>query len=307
MSCYRDPMLVNATCPSYAKINLHLQVGKKKPDGYHELSTVFHLIDLHDDVTVRLEASDVFACSVTGLENLCRPGTDSLYRAAEAWCRETGIPLSIHMDVVKRIPSGAGMGGGSSNAATVLRVLDAHAPVGSGLGAGRLLELGASLGSDVPFFLCGHAAALGEGRGERLTPVEPAGKVHALVVMPPFAIPTPRAYARLDELRGRGDSRVQEFLFSGRQASDVSSFLAGDISEWPFYNDFQLVCGHDEVYGQLAMLGRNRPGVFSSLTGSGAAWIFLSREEVSLTDISSQISATFGGRFVMSSAILLFD
>ncbi|AEC02200.1 4-(cytidine 5'-diphospho)-2-C-methyl-D-erythritol kinase [Parasphaerochaeta coccoides] len=305
ISCYRAFM--TAIHPSYAKVNLHLEVGAKGFDGYHDISTVFHLVSLHDDVSVELRLSDKFSCSVTGLESICRPGEDSLHRAAEAWCHATGRPLSLDIRVTKRIPSGAGLGGGSSNAATLLSILDAAAPGGYSMGRKRLMELGTTLGSDVPFFLSGYTAAIGEGRGERLTPLKAVRDAHALIVMPPFSVSTPHAYLSLDTLRGGDSVSLHRFSFMAGDSSRLSSLLEDDVTKWMFSNDFRLTCGHEDVYDALEALGRKVPGVFSSLTGSGAAWVFISRKLLSLKDIQTQISRLFGVRFVMFSAILLFS
>ena len=149
-----------------AKLNLYLHVLGRRPDGYHEIETLFQRIDLADELT--FEPADTLALSCSdpalscGEENLVMKAATSLQRAA-------GVSTGARIHLVKRIPVAAGLGGGSSDAATTLAGLNRL--WGLGLPPERLVELAAEVGSDVPFFLAGAAFAIGRGRGERCEPL----------------------------------------------------------------------------------------------------------------------------------------
>jgi 4-diphosphocytidyl-2-C-methyl-D-erythritol kinase len=169
--------------PAPAKINRFLHITGRRPDGYHDLQTVFQFLDLHDELRFeplepgRVEMRDGVA--LPGGDNLC-------LRAARLLSRLTGRDLGVAVTLTKRIPVGGGLGGGSSDAATTLVALN-HL-FGLGLGVPRLAELGLQLGADVPVFVHGHAA-WAEGVGERLIPVEP-DTPWALLIDPGVAVST---------------------------------------------------------------------------------------------------------------------
>ncbi|MHC4339573.1 MAG: 4-(cytidine 5'-diphospho)-2-C-methyl-D-erythritol kinase, partial [Planctomycetota bacterium] len=161
-----------------AKLNLCLEVLGRRPDGYHEIDSVFAAIDLCD--TVRLERSDAIRLTVHG-EAAPEDDTNLAWRAAEA----LGVGASISLE--KRIPAGAGLGGGSSDAAAVLLGLDRL--YGLGTGRERLLEIALGLGADVPFFLTGGTARC-RGVGERVEPLPPAPGRRYLLVIPALVTST---------------------------------------------------------------------------------------------------------------------
>ena len=153
---------------AYAKLNLTLDVGPKREDGYHEISTVMQPLTLCDDLTITLGTGEPWQVRgdvpevPTGRKNLC-------YKAAKAFYNATGTdPDGITVEIVKRIPMGAGLGGGSADAAAVLRALNRHE--GNRFTQAELEKLGLEVGSDVPFCLR-NKIALAEGRGERLSEV----------------------------------------------------------------------------------------------------------------------------------------
>jgi 4-diphosphocytidyl-2-C-methyl-D-erythritol kinase len=155
--------------PAPAKLNLFLHILGRRPDGYHELQTVFQFIDLHDDlhIEVRSDGAIERASALAGVT----ADEDLAVRAARLLQAETGCPLGASIAVTKRIPMGGGLGGGSSDAATALLALN-HL-WGLELDAERLRTLGLRLGADVPVFLFGQSA-WAEGVGERLSAVDPA-------------------------------------------------------------------------------------------------------------------------------------
>lgn len=170
--------------PAPAKINLFLHVTGRRPDGYHELQTLFQLLDWGDDVGIRITEGP--AITRGGADYPVPADEDLAIRAARLLQREAGCGRGAEIRVYKRIPLGSGLGGGSTDAATVLVVLNRlwHC----GLGLPELARLGIRLGADVPVFVHGHSA-LGTGVGDRLRPVS-LGLRHYVLVFPGIAIGT---------------------------------------------------------------------------------------------------------------------
>jgi 4-diphosphocytidyl-2-C-methyl-D-erythritol kinase len=189
---------------SPAKLNLIHAVGELRSDGFHEVSGIVQLIDLCDDVSVEVDSIEaespsveVFAPGVPGGDTLA---TKAAYLFARAYTREVHLleeeptTLSINIKIDKRIPIGAGLGGGSSNAATVLSSLERL--TGEQLGWDRIVELAAEIGSDVPFFLSATGAAYISGRGENFKPIVPPPNRHWLIAWPGVDLPTASVYAK---------------------------------------------------------------------------------------------------------------
>jgi 4-diphosphocytidyl-2-C-methyl-D-erythritol kinase len=177
-----------------AKINLWLRVFAPDASGYHPLDTLFCAVDLRD----QLEISDAPALrlDVSGAD--VGPIEENLvYRAAQLYFDRIGKTPDVHVQLHKNIPAGAGLGGGSSDAAALLLALQDRNDWM--LPAAELNALAAELGSDIPFFLCGSSWARAHGRGEILEPLEPLPERIALIVLPNFPIPTRDAYRWLDE------------------------------------------------------------------------------------------------------------
>jgi len=171
-----------------AKINLTLRVLGKRPDGFHEIETLIVPIGLHDRLTVEEAPEWTFACDDPTI-----PGDDTnlVVRAARLFAAETGTGDKLRIRLSKSIPHGAGLGGGSSDAAATLRALDqfhsTHLP------RETLIQMAAKLGSDVPVFIDGGAAWC-RGRGEIVEPIQFPTRLPLLLLKPPFAVPTPWAY-----------------------------------------------------------------------------------------------------------------
>lgn len=180
---------------SPAKVNLHLEILKKRSDGYHEIQTLLHRVDLSDEVEICLRGRDVRLTT----EGEAIPGgrENLVWRAAQALLQEAGVRAGLHIRLKKRIPVAAGLGGGSSNAATVLMGLNDL--LQAGLGAERLMALGARIGADVPFFIF-QKPALARGIGERLAAVHLPGPLWFLMAVPPFRISTAWVYKTHDRL-----------------------------------------------------------------------------------------------------------
>jgi ADP-ribose pyrophosphatase YjhB (NUDIX family) len=156
----RDELVeVTLKCP--AKVNLFLQVGRKREDGYHEILTIFQTIDLYDELILRPGVSTSFFKSDT---DLAWNSSNTLYKAFKAVEKHLGKELALEMELKKKIPTGGGLGGGSSDAAALLRYLGETFHIERE----AIFEIACSIGSDVPFFLRG-GTAIGTGRGEVLT------------------------------------------------------------------------------------------------------------------------------------------
>jgi len=190
---------MRVTLRASAKINLDLRVGARRPDGYHDLRTVLQTLDLHDTVTVESCRGPFGIDGDPALMPLDQ--TNLVWRAAVALWRaagKSGDPRGARVRVTKRIPSRAGLGGGSSDAAAALVGLSRVWRFPATLA--RLMPVAATLGSDVPFFLVG-GTALGLGRGDQLYPLVNRPRRHVVVVLPDFGVSTPDAYRWLVEDR----------------------------------------------------------------------------------------------------------
>jgi 4-diphosphocytidyl-2-C-methyl-D-erythritol kinase len=192
-----------------AKLNLFLHVTGRREDGYHLLQTVFQLVDLCD--MVALERAP--AGEIVFLPGSDTPGGDDdlTLRAARRLAQAAGVRAGVRIGLTKRIPAGGGLGGGSSDAATVLRGLDRL--WGLGLGLDALAELGAGLGADVPVFVRGRTA-WGEGVGERLTPL-PTAVSHYVICDPRVAVETARIFADPELTRDTPVKRIPAFFDGG--------------------------------------------------------------------------------------------
>lgn len=181
------------TVPAYAKLNLTLDVLGKRPDGYHDLRMVMQSIALADELTVAVGPGRGITMR-TDLAFLPCDGRNLAAAAAKQFLERTGQSLAVEIDLRKRIPVCAGMGGGSSDAAAVLRALNGL--TAAGLSPGELAGIGESVGSDVPYCVLG-GTALAEGRGDLLTDLRPLPDCRLVICKPDFDLPTGPMFARL--------------------------------------------------------------------------------------------------------------
>jgi len=227
--------------PAPAKLNLFLHVLGRRPDGYHELQTVFRLIERADRVGIApREDGEVSFSGLFGNDNLC-------VRAARLLKAETGSSKGCDLALEKNLPIGGGLGGGSSDAATVLLVLNRL--WGTKLGQTQLQTLGARLGADVPFFIYGRNA-LGEGIGERLTALDLPSAWY-LVLTPQVSVSTKEIFESA-LTRSTKRLKIPPFL-SGQGANDLEA---------------AVVARYPDVAAHLAWLKKHRPQ--ARMTGSGA-------------------------------------
>jgi 4-diphosphocytidyl-2-C-methyl-D-erythritol kinase len=185
-----------------AKINLHLGIGPLRPDGYHELNTVYHAISLHDELTARRGDTLTLTMEGEGTGELPLDDSNLVIRAARTLASHVGLPALARLHLRKQIPLAGGLAGGSADAAATLVACDAL--WGTDLSRDELAALAARVGSDVPFLVQG-GTALGTGRGETVSPVLARPTTwHWVVAVADGGISTPEAYRELDRLRGAG-------------------------------------------------------------------------------------------------------
>lgn len=247
---------------AFAKINLTLDVVGKREDGYHDIKSVMQSISIRDDVEIDVDTdkSWTLECSMDGIPTDHR---NLAWKAAEVFYQVTGLTTTgLAIRIQKRIPTQAGLGGGSADAAAVLRALNKH--YGNPLSILALAEIGAQVGSDVPFcVLCGTAMA--EGRGERLRKLPDIPDCFFVVCKPDFSASTPELYEKLDNsvIARRPDHQAME-----------SALLAGDLQKIAekVWNVFDPVVTADHLeLNYIKSIYNSYGGVAYQMTGSGSA------------------------------------
>ncbi|MEJ2636810.1 MAG: 4-(cytidine 5'-diphospho)-2-C-methyl-D-erythritol kinase [Calditrichia bacterium] len=245
---------------SNAKINIGLRIVGKRPDGYHELESIFQEISLCDEILIRKRPRGIKIQSShpdlpVDEKNLC-------FRVFQLMAEKFRINAGVEIELIKNIPMGSGLGGGSSNAAICLEAINELYDLG--LSAGQLMELGAQVGSDIPFFILGKAAFV-RGRGEIVQPIRFLADYQVLIVHPEIHISTAFVYKNFElGLTKYGSDVKFEALISRVQT-------LGDLNRL-FFNDLEEIAirYYPELSGirqQLEAIGAR----FVSLSGSGSA------------------------------------
>lgn len=241
---------------SFAKINLGLEITRKRDDGYHDLRTLFQAVDFFDILEFRESRSN----------NIHLEGTDGsipwdesnlIFKAASLLKERDTSARGINIRVEKNIPAGKGLGGGSSNAAMILYALNRIWALH--LSKEELIELAKRLGADVPYFLEG-GLCLGEERGDEITPLPDLNSLCSLLVLPGFSISTAKVYGRYSPslTSGRKDSKIIRFLERREFAS-----LENDLEETVFHQYPQL--------RDIKSLFQSQGSILSLVSGSGSA------------------------------------
>jgi 4-diphosphocytidyl-2-C-methyl-D-erythritol kinase len=274
---------------SPCKVNLILNILGKRPDGFHELETVMHPVNLFDELS--------FERAGSGIHLTCDEPTlpvDSknlVYRAAEAFLKQHQPDAGVHIHLKKRIPLAAGLGGGSGNAATAL--LGLNELFGSPLPVKTLETIAATLGSDIPFFLYDHPA-LATGRGEQVQPLEafPALRGRAFfLVHPGFGISTPWSYQNLARFPAALNGRP------GRAQRLVALLRGGDLKtaaeefynslEAPAFDKFPVLALYKEFLQANGAL-------FSLMSGSGSTTFAIAENLVAAENLAEKFKSRFG-------------
>ena len=248
-----------------AKVNLHLAVGQMRGDGYHPISSIFQKVDLFDSIYLCNIKDKEAKTFVLGLEEYVKQGESTIDKAIFLWREFTGIKDSILVKVKKNIPVQSGLGGGSSDAASVLLALNSLTRGSSAyLEENELIKLGANVGCDVPFFLCNCAAAVVSGVGEVVSPIQARSDLRGYIIVPTAEkISTKAAYEALNERKTIQLLERKNFLETEYQKA---------FTTWNFRNDFELVNKRPKI----EVLPEER--LF--LTGSGSAWVLLTNREI---------------------------
>ena len=247
---------------AFAKVNLTLDVLDKREDGYHDLKSVMQTISIRDDVEIDVDTDMPWSVSCS-VDDIPEDERSLVWKAAEAFYRTTGLKTTgLAIRVTNRIPTQAGLGGGSADAAAVLRALNKH--YGMPLSILALAELGAEVGSDVPFcVLCGTAMV--EGRGERLRKLPDMPDCFFVVCKPDFSASTPELYQKLDEsvIARRPDNKAME-----------SALLEGSLEKvaeniWNVFDP--LVTSEHMELNYIKSIFNTYGAVAFQMTGSGSA------------------------------------
>ena len=249
---------------AYAKINLVLNIGDLRPDGYHDIQTIMQSLELHDDVTV--EQTGGTGITVTAsVDTIPTDESNLAVKAVKAFAAKTGVPadgLSIHIE--KRIPVAAGLGGGSSDAAATLRALNVLYE--TNLSVDELAEIGIEVGSDVPFCVHGGCAYV-EGKGDMVVPTTPMPQCIIVIGKPDLAISTEKMYQRFDqaELPQRANHTPEIMLgLRWENLKAVAESVGNAFEQVLMKNERNTVDMMKEVMNQFGTLG-------TAMTGSGPA------------------------------------
>lgn len=247
---------------AFAKLNLTLDVLDRREDGYHDLSSIMQTVSIRDDITLELDTGEPWrvVCDTPGVPT----GEDNLaWKAARVFYDNLGGgPGGLTIQIAKRIPLRAGLGGGSADAAAVLRALNRRH--GYPLSAYALCELGAQVGSDVPFcVLCG--TALAEGRGERLTKLTDLPEMFFVVCKPELSFSTPELYQKLDRaaIAKRPDQRAMRAAIEKGSIAEIGAGLCNVFEQVAIPEHLEL------NYIKSILMSYGAYG--AQMTGSGSA------------------------------------
>ncbi|MEG3627205.1 4-(cytidine 5'-diphospho)-2-C-methyl-D-erythritol kinase [Streptomyces poriticola] len=270
-----------------AKVNVQLAVGAARPDGYHDLANVFLAVGLHDEITATPADALRITCAGPDADRVPLDGTNLAARAATVLAEAYGREPAVHLHIDKDIPVAGGMAGGSADGAGAL--VACNALWGTGASRDELLALCAELGSDVPFSLIG-GAALGTGRGEKLTELEAGGGFHWVFAMAGRGLSTPavfREFDRLAEGRDIPEPVADQTVLDALAAGDPGA-LAVAVT-----NDLQpaALSLFPELSDILAA-GRAAGALTALVSGSGPTTAFLASDEASAAEVAAVLRAS---------------
>ncbi|MFE9572135.1 4-(cytidine 5'-diphospho)-2-C-methyl-D-erythritol kinase [Streptomyces sp. NPDC006692] len=277
------PRTVTVRVP--AKVNAQLGVGPARPDGFHDLANVFLAVGLYDTVTVTPAEELRITCAGPDAAQVPLDRTNLAARAAELLAARHGIDPRVHIHIAKDIPVAGGMAGGSADGAGALLACDAL--WGTGASRAELLDICAELGSDVPFSLVG-GAALGTGRGERLTPLEVGGTFHWVFAVADGGLSTPAVYREFDRLTpDAADPVASPALLDALRTGDAKA-LAGALS-----NDLQAAALSLRPSLADTLAAGTAAGALAALvSGSGPTTAFLCADPESARTVASALTAS---------------
>ncbi len=251
-------MVHSVTLAAPAKVNLHLDIQERRSDGFHDLRSLFVMIGLYDELTATQTGER--GCSIEGCDHIPLE-KNLIWKAYARYCEAAGRPIGLSVSCRKQIPEMAGLGGGSSDAAAMLRILQLVHP--DPIPSSQLESIAAELGSDVPFFLS-SASALVAGRGEIIEPIDTPAQYCCVIIKPELDVSTGEAYRRLDAYSG-----VQPAPLT---MNEVYRNYLQPPQSWRFFNSFTAVLS--EEYPQLnsyLQILRKNGAEYANISGSGSA------------------------------------
>ncbi len=253
---------------AFAKINLYLDVFKKRSDGFHDIKTVMHSVSLFDELhilAVPAEKNEI-KIEISGNASLSCGSDNLVFKAAQAFLDHTGKKMELQIKLFKKIPVAAGLAGGSSDAAATLRALNRC--IDSPLSLSELLDLGSRLGSDVPYCILG-GTALCEGRGEKVTPIFDGRmpKMYFVIALGDESVSTPAAYRALDTLFSDFSDGTEH---AEKSYLELLDFISGERTVLPtLYNIFEE-SAKDSCPGYIKIKDRlSDLGAVCLMSGSG--------------------------------------
>jgi len=282
----------SVTVRAPAKINLELRVGAPRPDGFHELATVFQALSLADDVTVSPTGGSIddgveVTLDGTQVDGVPMDERNLAVRAVLLLAERTGVSDGVRLHLRKHIPVAGGMAGGSADAAAAL--LAADLVWQTGLTREQLRALAAELGSDVPFALLG-GTAIGTGRGEQLTAAMCRGTYHWVIALSDRGLSTPAVFAEADRLRaGRvlPEPRVSERLMAALRSGNAAALGAHLV------NDLQpAACSLRPGLLQTLEVGDECGALGALVSGSGPTVAFLAADSEQALDIATALGTS---------------
>ncbi|MFI1397434.1 4-(cytidine 5'-diphospho)-2-C-methyl-D-erythritol kinase [Streptomyces sp. NPDC020681] len=270
-----------------AKVNVRLAVGGARPDGFHDLANVFLAVSLYDEVTVRPAASLTITCEGPDAHQVPLDRTNLAARAAELLAARHGLSPDVHIHIAKDIPVAGGMAGGSADGAGALLACDALWDLGSS--RSELLAICAELGSDVPFSLVG-GAALGTGRGERLTELAVGGEFHWVFAVADGGLSTPAVYGEFDRLNEGvevPDPAASPELLDALRTGDATA-LAGAVA-----NDLQpAALSLRPSLAQTLAAGTAAGALAALVSGSGPTTAFLTKDADAAEEVAEVLRSS---------------
>ena len=274
---------------AFAKINLTLDVLDKRPDGYHDLRSVMQTISLRDDIEIDVGTGEPWSllCSVEGIPT---DETNLAWKAAKLFFDTIGKdPDGLQIRILKRIPVQAGLGGGSADAAAVLRALNKH--YGSPLSLPALAELGASIGSDVPFcVLCGTAVV--EGKGDRIRKLPDMPDCIFVICKPEFGVSTAQLYEKIDgrAIANRPNHQAMETAILGEDLLGVVNNIC---------NVFDPIVTEDHLeLNYIKSVMNSYDGVGMQMTGSGSAVYCIVKEFEAAAVICNMLKESYPNMYI---------
>jgi 4-diphosphocytidyl-2-C-methyl-D-erythritol kinase len=272
------------------KINLQLSVGPKEADGFHGIVTVFQSISLYDDVTVtKDEIGAGLSLNITGdhVHSVPTDETNLAWRAAVLMCEKHNLNADLRIDIKKSIPVAGGMAGGSADAAATILAIDALFALGET--REELHQVGAQLGSDVPFMLSG-GTAVGRGRGDQVTAALSRGTYHWVLALSTLGLSTPAVYNECDRLREGmkiAPPQVSDHLLQALLAADAAALGKSLV------NDLQpAACSLRPALRLILDVGSEYGALGSIVSGSGPTVAFLVTDEDQALDLAVALTSS---------------